>query len=215
MDSPDRPGFLVSSMAERIRTQVSNFRLVPPEALSQWLPGLSVPPNWHAAPFALTAAKPARVLMRNSGEESGGWIGCEVINLFRFSGKATKDLVDEGADCTLRDLGVAAPITYRLTMPPESGIVTTRSRGTTAIGVRLWAQVTNYLVTSGGDNGLIEHTLLIRAPARDRLKAEVSLLSNTLRSSLMTSVRVEAVQHDARVQSTTPATKSPKPDHLA
>lgn len=210
MPSPDRPGLSVSSMAGKIRRQVSNLRSVPPGALSQWLPGLPIPQHWHAAPFTSTAAEPARVLIRNAGEASDGWIGCEIINLFRFSDTATDDVVDEGADCALRDLGAATPITYRLTMPPESGIVATRSRGTTVLGVRLWVQVTNYLVTSGGDNGLIEHTLLIRATARDQLKSQISLLSNSVRSALMTSVLAQAVPNDASAQSCTHGTGPPK-----
>ena len=194
MASSDHPDLLVSSMADKIRPEAQGFRTLPPEALSHWLPGLSVPACWIATPFALTSVKPARVLTRSAGDGSGEWIGCEVINLYQFSGSATADLIEQGADCTLRDLGVSAPITYRITMPPELGIVATRSRGATVLGVRLWGQVTNYLVKSGSVSGLIEHTLLIRTTVRGQLKAEISLLSDTVRSSLITSVRTQAAR---------------------
>jgi hypothetical protein len=184
-------------MADTIRPEASEFSTLPPEALSSWLPNLFVPPYWNAAPFAHTSQKPARVFTRSAGSGSGEWVGCEVINLFQFSGSATADLIERGSDCTLRDLGVSAPITYRLTMPPESGIVATRSRGATVLGVRLWGQVTNYLVTSGSVSGLVEHTLLIRATVRDQLKAEINLLSDTVRSSLVTSVLTHAARRRA------------------
>lgn len=210
MASPDRPDFMVSSMADRIRPEVANFATLPPEALPQWLPNLSVPSHWQAAHLGLPSAAPARVLLRQADDGSDGWVGCEVINLFQFSGSATAELMEQGSNGTLRDFGVRAPITYRLSMPLELGIAATRSRGTTVLGVHLWLQVTNYLVTSDSVSGLIEHTLLIRTLARDALKADISYLSNTVQSALITSVRTQASGPAIRAPRPTLTSEAPK-----
>ncbi len=103
-------------------------------------------------------------------------------------GAVTDGLVEGGADRTLRDLGADAPITYRLTMPAELGVIATRTRGIVILGARLWTQVTNYVVPSAGDSALIEHTIMINVRARKYLRPDVTQLRESVRSALITSI---------------------------
>lgn len=190
MVMPSQPTSSFSlSTAEELRHHVTDLRVIPPEGLSQWLPGLAVPVGWHVAPVTLSSFPPARILVHGAEDNAGGWLGCDVINLFYFSGTTTADVIKLGTDHTLRGLGVDAPITYRVTMPAGLGVAATRSRGIAPLGPRLWVQVTNYLVTTAAGSGLIEHTLLVQARARDQLRSDVQQLSESVQTALLTGIR--------------------------
>lgn len=180
----------VSSMAEQLRPHVRDVQVIPAVALPHWLPGLGAPTGWKLAPVDLGPQQPARVLVLPAADGTSFWDGCEVLNLFRFSGTAPDNVVRDSADRTLQDLGVVAPFTHRITMPPGLGIVATRSRGIATIGQqRLWVQVTNFMVTTSGDGALIEHTILVPARSRTRLAADIRQLGDGVRLALLTSVR--------------------------
>ncbi|TGB44628.1 hypothetical protein [Mycolicibacterium peregrinum] len=181
-------------MAEQIRPHVRDLTVIPPESLPHWLPGLGVPVGWSVASVNLEPSQPARVLTLPSSVSPTIWEGCEVLNLFRFTGTPPARVVSNSADRTLKDLGANEPITYRMTMPPGLGIVAMRSRGTTAVAAlrRLWVQVTNFVVTTAGDSALIEHTVLIDARSRTRLAPDITLLGDSVRRALLASI------HDAQ-----------------
>ncbi|WP_131816322.1 hypothetical protein [Mycolicibacterium porcinum] len=129
------------------------------------------------------------MLTRRTSGSASAWDGCDVLNLFRFTGTPPETVVADSADLTLKDLGVDAPITYRMTMPAGLRIVAIRSRGTAVIGPRrLWGQVTNFLVTTTGDSALIEHTILIDAEARARLAQDITQLGDSVRKALLASL---------------------------
>lgn len=176
-------------MAQQIRPHVRHLTAVPSEGLPHWLPGLGVPVGWTIASVNLEPLQPARVLTLPSPGSASTWDGCEVLNLFRFTGTPPDNVVADSADRTLKDLGANAPLTYRMTMPPGLGIVAMRSRGVIVVGPRrLWGQVTNFVVTTPGEGALIEHTILIDARARARLAPDITLLSDSVRKALLASV---------------------------
>ena len=177
-----------TSMAEHIRRHVGHVKVVPPEALSLWLPSLSVPLGWTATTLDMGPITPARVLIRRADDGIDGWIGCEVINLLRFSGTVSDDVIENGAGRALRSLGVNEPITYRIRMPAEVNVIATRSRGTLSRGTRLWIQVSDFVVRSDGGGGLVEHTILINAQARRHLKSDVAQLTESVHSALVTNI---------------------------
>lgn len=193
-----RPWPLASSVAEQIRNHVSDMWVIPPEGLSQWLPSLSSPLGWSAAHIDMGSLTPARVLTRSADVDADSWIGCDVINLLRFNGSMPDGLVQAHADRALRDLGADAPITYRVTMPSDVGVIATRSRGIAVIGTRLWVQVTNYVVPGASDSGLIEHTILVDARTREHLKPDVAQLTESVRSALIASICAQRPPHPDR-----------------
>lgn len=179
----------VSSVAEKIRPYVSGMTMVPPDGLRYWLPGLSVPVGWNQTATGLGSPQPARVLLCHSASEEQAWDGCEVINLFRFTGTVPVEIVHRSADRTLRDLGASSPLTYRPHTPPDSGIAAVRSRGPVILrSRRIWAQFTNYLVAAGDSGALIEHSILVDGAARTRLARTVGELSDAVHHALLANV---------------------------
>jgi hypothetical protein len=179
----------VSSVAEQIRPYVSDTTVVPPDGLPYWLSGLSVPIGGNQTAAGLSSPQPARVLLCHSVSGGQAWDGCEVINLFRFTGTVPVELVHHSADRTLRDLGAATALTYRPRTPPDSGITAVRSRGPVIPGPRrIWAQFTNYLVAAGDSGALLEHSILVGGAARRRLARMVGELSDAVHNALLASV---------------------------
>ncbi|MBB2989670.1 hypothetical protein FHR72_001133 [Mycolicibacterium iranicum] len=111
-----------------------------------------------------------------------------MINLFCFSGDVTDEILKAGTANSLRVLGGNDPITYRVRMPADSGVVAMRSRGNCVLGSGIWAQVTNYVVTTTGDSGLVEHSILVEDRARNRLRTSITQLSEGVRSALIASL---------------------------
>lgn len=201
------------SMAEVLRRHVTGLTTVPSEGLSLWLPNLTAPTQWLAAPVKLASSPAARVLIRPADDGVDGWIGCDVINLFRFGGTVPADVIEFGAGSTLRALGVEHPLAYRVTMPVELGVTAIRSRSSVQLDARLWVQVTNYVVTngSGSGSGLIEHTVLIQAKARERLRSDVAQSSKSIEASHATSILGGAGVAETRGSRAVVPTPSSKP----
>lgn len=178
----------VSSVAEEIRRKIGPIALVPTESLSYWLPDLSLPASWTIATTPSGAMPATRIALRRFTEQAA-WDGCEVIALYQFTGTLPEQLVHDSADRTLRDLAAHSLQRHTVTLPPTPGTTAVRSSGSFNLGERsMWGQFTNYVVNTGVTGGLVEHSVLVRAPLRARLARDIGALTENIHRSLLTSI---------------------------
>lgn len=178
----------VSSVAEEIRRKIGPIALVPTESLPYWLPGLSLPADWTVATTPTGVLPATRIAVRRFTEHAA-WDGCEVIALYQFAGTLPEQLVHDSADRTLRDLAAHSLQRHTVALPPIPGASAVRSSGAFNLGEEsMWGQFTNYIVNTGVTGGLVEHTVLVRAPLRARLARDVGALTENVHRSLLSSV---------------------------
>ena len=183
------PSPVVSSLAEEVRRYVGSIDLVRADGLSYRLPGLSVPAGWTVVPTLPGPAPVTRMALCRMTPEQTAWGGCEVIALYQFTGSVPEDVVHDSADRTLRDLAAQNVRRYNITLPPIPGARAVRSSGSFVLGGRwVWGQFANYVVNTGAVGGLVEHSLLVRAPRRARLARDIGELTEGVYQSLVASL---------------------------
>jgi hypothetical protein len=181
----------VSSVAEEIRRTIGPIALVPSESLSYWLPDLSLPAGWTVVATPVDIMPVTRIALRRFTEHAE-WDGCEVIALYQFAGTLPEQLMQDSADRTLRDLAAHNLRRHTVGLPPVPGATAVRSSGSFNLGEQsIWGQFTNYVVNTGETGGLVEHTVLVRAPLRARLARDIAALTENVRRSFLTSVEAE------------------------
>jgi hypothetical protein len=184
-----RPPFdprAVSSLAEVLAEHIGGLTFVPTAHLPLWLPDLTVPPGWVVG--AVDGPTVTRMLLlRRSGSGNHG-DGCEVLNLYRFSGTVPEALVIDHADRTLRDSGADAIQTLRVDTPPRYGVIAARSSGRLRVGAHtVYGQYSYYVVNTAAGGALIEQTVIV--PGDDpSLSGEVAKLTDDLYRALLSSI---------------------------
>ena len=183
------PSTAVSSVAEEVRRHVGSIALVPADGLSYWLPGLSVPAGWTIMPTLPGEAPVTRMALCRMTPEQTAWEGCEVIALYQFAGSVPEEVVRDSADRTLRDLDARDILRDTDTLPPIPGATAVRSSGSFVLGGRwVWGQFANYVINTGVVGGLVEHSVLVRAPWRARLARGIGELTESVYQSLVASI---------------------------
>ena len=183
------PSLVVSSVAEEVRRHVGSISLVPAAGLKYWLPGLDVPAGWAVAPALSDPARMTRMSLCRLTPEKAAWDGCEVIALYQFAGSVPEQVVRDSADRTLRDLDAINVVQDPATLPPAIRGNAVRSSGTFVLGDGwLWGQFANYIIDTGVIGGLVEHSVLVRAPLRARLVRDIGELTESVYRSLVASL---------------------------
>ncbi|OOK65340.1 hypothetical protein BZL29_7697 [Mycobacterium kansasii] len=157
-----------------------------PAHLHLWLPALAVPSNWIIADA--DGAAVTRLLLRQFNS-TNHWDGCEVLNLYRIAGTVPEALVLGNADRILRDSHATDINAHPLDIPPQYGIIATRSTGLLSTGTRLvHSQFTNYVVNRAAGGALIEQAIVVGTDVQSALAEECAALTENLYRSVLASI---------------------------
>jgi hypothetical protein len=194
LPNPDQPVELsqltaVSSVVDVVAGYVDDLAPIPAGELAEWVAGLAVPASWQVLPLDASAPPLARIAVRGQRPE-GGWDACDTISVFRFTGFPPRDVVEDNAECTLRDLG-ARGIRTTVAPPPLPGVAAVRSGGHFHISMKLmYAQYETYIAGSDqpGQGRLIQHSIFVDYGSYFRLGRDVGQLTGTIRDAFFTSI---------------------------
>jgi hypothetical protein len=183
------PSLVASSVAEEVRRYAGSVALVPAAGLGYWLPGLKVPAGWAIVPTLPDPAPITRMTLCRLMPQKTAWDGIEVIALYQFVGSVPEEVVRDSADRTLRDLDAHNVLRDKVSLPPAVGGTAVRSSGTFVLGDGwLWGQFANYVIDTGAVGGLVEHSVLVRAPLRPRLARDIGELTESVYRTLAASI---------------------------
>jgi hypothetical protein len=184
----------VSSIVDAVGSHVSDLAPIPAEELSEWLTGMAVPADWQVIPLDASATPLARMTVY--GQQPGdGWEACETISVFRFTGVPPRKVVEDNADCTLRDLGAGEGIFTTVAPPPPPGVAAVRSDGHFSVaGQPMWAQYCTYVAGSEqpGQGRLIQHSIFVHYGSFFRLSRDVGQLTGAVHKAFLTTIGADA-----------------------
>ncbi len=188
------------SLVDVVRTRVPDLTLLNGQQLPGWLKALPAPPpGWALGRIDADQAPTRITLHRNAGDPS--WDGCEVINLFAFTGLLSREVVHADIACTLNAVGAHNISTHPLFVPPGLDATAALASGEFALrGKRVWARYTAYLaqrpassVARGHEEGqrgvLVEHNTFVTAEALPRLQPEVLKTGDATYKALISALR--------------------------
>jgi hypothetical protein len=180
----------VSSVVDVVAGYVDDLAPIPVSELTDWLAGLTVPAGWQVLPLDASAAPLARIAVCDQRPE-GGWDACDTLSVFRFTGFPPREVVEDNAECTLRDLGADESIRTEVAPPPPPGVAVVRSDGHFDIaGKRMWAQYETYVAgsTEPGQGRLIQHSVFVERGSFFRLGRDVGQLTGAVRDAFFTAI---------------------------
>jgi hypothetical protein len=172
----------VSSVVDVVGGYVGDLAPIPADELTDWLARLAVPAGWQVLPLDASAAPLARIAVCGQ-RPGGGWDACDTISVFRFTGFPPREVVEDNADCTLRDLGAGEGIHTTVAPPPPPGIAAVRSDGYFDLaGILTWAQYETYVAGSDqpGQGRLIQHSVFVDRDSFFRLGRDVGQLTGSV-----------------------------------
>jgi hypothetical protein len=192
--NPDQPEGLdrlttVLSPVDVVGRYVADMAPIPAEELAEWLAGLPVPVGWQVIQSDASLVAHGRVMV-SGARPGGGWDACDTLSVFGFTGAPPRDVVEENADCTLRDLDAAGICTV-VAPPPPPGVAAVRSSGYFGIeGRQLWARFETYVAGSDqpGQGRLIQHNILVDGDSLMSLGQEVGELTDSAHQAFLTSI---------------------------
>jgi hypothetical protein len=193
--SPDSPIELsqltaVSSVVNVVARYVDGLAPIPADELAEWVAGLAVPADWQVLPLDANAAPLARIAVHGQRPE-GGWDACDTLSVFRFTGFPPREVVEDNAECTLRDLGAGEGIHTTVAPPPPPGVAVVRSDGHFDIaGKPMYAQYETYVASSDqpGQGRLIQHSIFVDHGSFFRLGRDVGQLTGTVHDAFLTAI---------------------------
>jgi hypothetical protein len=180
----------VSSIVDVVARHVDGLEPIPADELADWLAALAVPAGWKTIPLDANATPLARMTVYGQPSE-GTWEACETISVFRFTGVPPHDVVEDNADCTLRDLGAGESIFTCVAPPPPPGVAAVRSSGHFSVaGKRLWGRYATYIAGSEqpGQGRLIHHSIFVDYGSYFRLGHDVGQLTRAVHHAFLTTI---------------------------
>ena len=171
-----------SSLTDAVARYVHDLARIPSHEAPEWLTALAMPKGWHLARFERGDMQPLRIAVYNP-PPPGEAYGCETLDIFRFTGTPSAEVVLQNVDCTLRDLHAEHIMTRRLATPPKPGVVAARSSGHFSTGgLRVWAQYSSYLAGSGTEieGLLIQHGIFADSSSLPILTSAITQLSDAV-----------------------------------
>jgi hypothetical protein len=129
------------------------------------------------------------------------WDGCEIVNLFAFTGSLPREVLHANAACTLHAVGADNISTHPLFVPTGLDATAVLASGEFAMGgKRVWAQYTAYLaqepagsVARGHEQSqrgvLVEHNTFVTAEARPRLQREILQTGDAIYQAMISALR--------------------------
>jgi hypothetical protein len=190
----------VPSLVDVVGHHVADLTQLSGQQLPIWLPALPTPPpGWVIGRIDVDPAPTRIALHRNAADPS--WDGCEVINIFTFTGSLPHDVVPANAACTLQAVGADNISTHPLSMPPSPKASAALASGEFTLGGRrVWAQYTAYLAQGTVDSvardheqrqhgRLVEHNTFVTAEARPRLHRDILQMGDSLYQALISALR--------------------------
>lgn len=190
----------VPSLVDVVDHYVPDLTLVSLQELPRWLPALSAPPPGWAIGRMDADLAPTRITVHRNASDSS-WDGCEVINLFAFTGSLPHEVVHDNAASTLRALGADSVDSYPLFVPSALDATGALASGVFTLGgQRVWAQYTAYLVQEPAGSAahshghrtrgaLVEHNTFVTAEARPRLRREIIQMGDAVYEALISALR--------------------------
>lgn len=189
----------VPALVDIARNFVADLALATGQDLPAWLPTLSSPPEgWLIGQPDIDQAPTRIALHRNSSSLS--WDGCEIVNLFAFTGSLPHEFVHANVVCTLQAIEADNIAIEPLSLPSSPGydVSAALAVGNFAMNKRrVRGRYSAYLVQEAGDIGirgqirrgaLVEHHTFVTAEADHRVHLElvgmVRDLSEALQSAL-------------------------------
>ncbi|MBO0880358.1 MAG: hypothetical protein J2P17_08405 [Mycobacterium sp.] len=195
LPNPDQPIELsqlttVSSVVDVVAGYVDDLAPIPAGELTDWLAGLAVPAGWQVLPLDASSAPLARLAVRGQRPE-GGWDACDTISVFRFTGFPPREVVEDNAECTLRDLGAGESIHTTVAPPPPPGVAAVRSSGYFNLAGRpTYASYQTYVAGSDqpGQGRLIQHCMFIDADCFFQLGTDTGQLTRAVHGAFRTAI---------------------------
>jgi hypothetical protein len=180
----------VSSVVDVVAGYVDDLAPIPADELAEWVAGLAVPAGWQVLPLDASAAPLARIAVCGRQPE-GGWDACDTVSVFRFTGFPPREVVEDNAECTLRDLGAGEGIHTTVAPPPPPGIAAVRSDGYVDLAGKLtWAQYETYVAGSDqpGQGRLIQHSVFVDRGSFFRLGRDVGQFTGSIHDAFLIAI---------------------------
>jgi hypothetical protein len=180
----------LSSVVDVVARYVDDLAPIPARELAEWVAGLAVPTGWQVLSLDAIAAPLARIAVCGQRPE-GGWDACDTISVFRFTGFPPREVVEDNAECTLRDLGASESIFTTVAPPPPPGVAAVRSDGHFDIaGKPIWASYETYVAGSDqpGQGRLIQHSVFVDYGSYFRLGRDVGQLTRAVHDAFRTAI---------------------------
>ena len=166
-------------------------------AEADWLTHTELPAGWELIPVAEDSPTPLRVATI-ALDGHPGWVACQALSAFRFTGAPTPELLRDNAEHSLRQWRAKGINTARLVMPDWPGVVGVRSDGSvmTTEG-RLWVRYSTYLrgSTEPGQGLVVQEVLIADGeafrppgPVFDRLGKDFGVLTGATEAAFLTRI---------------------------
>ena len=177
----------INSVAAIVASQVADFVRLRKGEIPSWLSTLGVPSGWRIAQYPVRSSEffeldaPSRVAVATPQTRQIPGYGCETITVFAFTGSPVLQDVYDYAACSLEDLGAAGVVVSPLRVPAIASAIAVRCSGyIVADNVEMWAQYSNYIVSSDKLNWsrLVQHCLFIRSAEQFSFAADIVDLSD-------------------------------------
>ena len=187
------------SVVDVVRKYVPDLTILNSQQLPAWQPTLPTPPPGWVLGRIDTDPAPTRIaLHRNVADPN--WDGCEVVNLFEFTGSLPLEVVPANAACTLHAVGADDIATRPLFVPPDLDATAALASGEFAMGgKRVWAQYTAYLAQEPADAAtrgrghrhrgmLLEHNTFITVDSVPKLHREIVQMGYDIQQTLISAL---------------------------
>jgi hypothetical protein len=190
----------VPSLVDVVGHYVPDLTHLGGQQLRVWLPTLPAPARGWVIGRVDTDQAPTRIALHREGIDTP-WDGCDVINLFVFTGSLPHEVVSANAACTLHGVGADNISTQPISMPPDLDATAALASGEFAMGEqRVWARYTAYLGqrpagSVAHEQGLrqrgvlVEHNTFVTAEARPSLHSEILQMGGAVNQALISALR--------------------------
>jgi hypothetical protein len=127
---------------------------------------------------------PTRIALHRNATDPG-WDGCEIVNVFAFTGLVPPEVVQAETACSLQGVGADNVSTELLFVPPGLNAIAAVATGEFSMGgKRVWARYSAFLaqeppspVARGDQPGrrgmLVEHNTFVTGESLPRLQREL------------------------------------------